>query len=221
MRAVLIGATPLAVMTADALIRRNHEVVIIEKDRERIDALCEELDCGFLHGDGSKPGILREADPEQTEILFCLTNNDQTNIIASLVGRSLGFTRTVTKIENTEFEHICIELGLEDVIVPAFTIGRQLADLFDGRDLLELSSMIKDEARVFSFVARAEHAGPVDGLELPKDSRIVCLYRNGIFQLPDDDLALQSGDEILLITHGRNLEALRDHFHVPVVPQES
>ena len=215
MRAVLVGATPLAVMTAGFLIKRRHEVVIVDKNRTRIDELSEELDCGFLHGDGGKPGVLREADPEQTDILFCLTNNDQTNIIASLVGRSLGFARTVTKIEDTEFEHICIELGLESTIIPAYAIGRQLADLFEGRDLLELSSMLKDEARIFSFVVRDEHAGPISDLDLPEDSRIVCLYRNDKFRLPDRDVNLRPGDEVLLITHSRNLDAMRDQYCNP------
>jgi trk system potassium uptake protein TrkA len=109
-------------------------VVIIEQDKERIDALTEEIDCGFLHGDGSKPAILREADPEGTQVLFALTGNDQANILASLVGRSLGFKRVVTKIEDPELEHICKELGLEDVIVPSRTIGRFLAERYAEKE---------------------------------------------------------------------------------------
>jgi len=219
MRAVFVGASALAVMTTRSLLKRDHEVVIIERDRERIDALTEELDCGFLHGDGSKPTVLREADPAHTDLLFCLTDNDQTNIIASLVGRSLGFSRLVTRIEDPAFEHICIELGLENTIIPARTIGRYLADMFEGRDLLELSSMIKDEARVFSFVVREDQAGPVEQLALPKDSRIVCLYRGGKFMLPSDDQVLQSGDEVLLITHSKNLVSLHELLVPPPDPE--
>jgi trk system potassium uptake protein TrkA len=123
----------------------------------------------------------------------------------SLVGRSLGFGRVVTRIEDPEFEHICIELGLEDTIIPAGTIGRYLADMFDGRYLLELSSMIKDEARVFSFVVRDEQAGSVNDLSLPKESRVICFYRDEKFSLPDENSLLKPGDEVLLITHRRNL----------------
>ena len=93
MRVVFIGAGVLSVATARYLLKRGNEVVIIERDKSRIDELSQELDCGFLHGDGSKPALLREADPDHTHTLFCLTNSDQANIIASLVGRSLGFER--------------------------------------------------------------------------------------------------------------------------------
>jgi len=208
MRAVLIGAGSLGQMTARLLLRHAHEVVIIERDKMRLDALASELDCGFLNGDGSKPALLREADPEHTNLLLCLTDNDQTNILASLVGRSLGFKRIVTRIEDPELEHICLELGLENTIIPARTIGRYLADLFEGRDPLELSTMIRDEARVFSFVAHEPDLVPIKELELPKESRVICIYREGNFLLPASEDTLKEDDEVVIITHSKNMEEL-------------
>lgn len=215
MRAVFIGASALSVMTARFLLARGHEVVVIEKDKEAIDALSTELDCGFLHADGAKPAVLREADPVHTDVLFCLTGSDQANIISSLVGRSLGFGRVVTKINDPEFEHICVELGLEDMIIPARTVGRHLAEMFEGTNPLEISAMIKAEARVFSFVARKADAGPIAGLELPETTRIICVYRDEKFLLPQDNDRLKAGDEVVLITHSRHLPALTERWAAP------
>jgi len=215
MRAVFIGASALSVMTARFLLSRGHEVVVIEKDKEVIDALSAELDCGFLHADGSKPAVLREAGPEHTDVLFCLTGSDQANIISSLVGRSLGFGRVVTKINDPEFEHICIELGLEDTIIPARTVGRHLAEMFEGTNPLEISAMIKAEARVFSFVAREEDARPLAELDLPDKTRVICIYRDEKFLLPEDDDRLKPGDEVVLITHSRHLAALAERWATP------
>ena len=213
MRAVFVGAGGLAAAIADILLRRGHEVVMIERDKARIEALSEELDCGFLHGDGSKPAILREADPAQTDILFCLTGNDQSNILAGLVGRSLGFKRVVPKIEDSEFEHICLELGLEDTIVPVATISRYLADMFEGQDLLELSATIKGDARVFSFVVREEDAVPVEELELPAEARVMFFYRDNGFHLAAPDSRLKPGDEVVVITHRKHVPKLQERWH--------
>ncbi len=213
MRAVMIGAGSLTLMTARLLLRHRHEVVIIDADKARLDSLATELDSGFLCGDGSKPAILREADPEHTDLLFCLTGNDQTNILASLVGRSLGFTRIVTRIEDPELEHICIELGLENTIIPARTIGRYLADLFEGRDPLELSTMIRDEARVFSFVAHRDDVGTLGDLVLPEQSRVICIYRENNFILPGADDDIRDGDEVVIITHRKNLPHLNERWN--------
>ncbi len=214
MRAVFLGASALVVMTARFLLKRRHEVVIIEQDKERIDALTSELDCGFLYGDGSKPAILREADPANTDCLFCLTGDDQTNILASLVGRSLGFPRIVTKIDDPEFEHICIELGLEDMVIPSRTIGRYLADLFQGMNMLDLSGVIKDEARIFTFVAHDSDEAAVHDLNLPSEARVMCLYRTGKFVGVEDDTRIKADDEVVVITHSKNLADLHERWGV-------
>lgn len=213
MRAVFVGAGSLSVMSVQLLLKRGHEVVIVERDKSIIDALSENLDAGFLHGDGSKPAILREADPEQTDVLFCLTGNDQANILASLVGRSLGFKRVVTKIEDPEFEYICLELGLEETIVPSRTIARHLADMFEGRDPLELLAMIRGDARAFSFIARKSEAGlAVNELDLPDTSRIVCLYRDEETILPTGDTKLKDGDQVVIIAHRKDIETLQERW---------
>lgn len=212
MRAVFVGSTPLSVMTAELLLQRGHEVVIVERDKARIDALNVQLSCGFLHGDGTRPAILEEADPAATDWLYCLTHNDQTNIIASLVGKSLGFGRVVTRIEDPQFEHICLELGLEDTIIPARTIGSFLADSFEGRSPLILSAMFRGGARPFTFIVREDWTGPVSALGLPAESRVVCLYRDDNFIFPEPDTELEANDEVFIITHEKNLAKLAKHW---------
>lgn len=199
-------------MAARQLLRRGHEVILVDRDKQRIDALAGDLDCGFLHGDGSRPAILREVMVEKTDILFCLTGSDETNILASLVGRSLGFGRVVTRIDEPEFEHVCIELGLEYTIIPARTIGRLLADIFEGRDPLELSTMIRYEARVVSFVIREEDEGPARDLSLPEKSRLVCIYRGEQLVIPTEETSLKAHDEVVVITHRDSVPAFRERL---------
>lgn len=216
MRAVLIGAGALATLTARQLLRHDHDVVIIERNKARIDELSSDVSAGFIHGDGSKPAILREADASATDFLFTLTGNDQTNIIAGLVGRSLGFKRVVTRIEDPDYEHICIELGLSDLVVPDNTIARYLADMVAGQRPLEVSALLKDDARIFSFVAHEHDEGPVSKLDLPDNSRVMFLYRDEKFRLPAEDTVLKKGDEVVVVAHSdalAELESRRDPHH--------
>lgn len=212
MRVVFVGADTLSVLTARTLINRGHEVVIIESDPAVIESLTDGLDCGFLHGDGTKPNVLREADPKETDFLFCLTGDDQTNIISSLVGRSLGFKRVVTKVDDEELEHICIELGLTETIIPDLTIGRYLADIVEGQNLMELALVIKGDARVFSFVATEADAVPISELDLPPRARVVCLYRSDELLLPEADTGIHPGDEVVILSHSSSLATLQKRW---------
>ncbi len=212
MRIAFVGAGDLTVMTAKTLIQQKHEVIIIESNREKIDRLSEELDCSFLHGDGGKPAILLEVGPKQTDILFCLADNDQANLIASLVGRSMGFTRVVTSIEDPDLEGICRELGLDETIVPARTISRHLQNMVSGLDSVELSTVLKDEARFFSFIVEEKDAITVSEFELPEKSRVICYYRDDRFKFADDQTKLKAGDEVIILTHSNQLQALQDRW---------
>jgi trk system potassium uptake protein TrkA len=220
MRTVFVGAGQVSVETAKALSKKGHEVIIIETDKAKIDELSEEMDCSFLHGDGGSPDILREVNPEQTDFLFCLTDSDQSNLIASLVGRSLGLKRVVTTIGDPQFEEICHELGLEDTIVRSRTISRYLEDMVGGNENAELSTVIKDEARLFNLIAKEEDAVAAKDLKLPADAKVICYYRDGEFSHADEDTTFRMGDEVVILTHSKNMPALQERWQPKQAQEE-
>lgn len=213
MRIAFVGAGEITVRTAELLIKRGHEVIVIEKNPEKIEDLSDILDCSFLNGDGSNPAILREVGPDQTDVLFCLTDSDQANLISSLVGRSLGFTRVIPSLQDPEFEGISRELGLTDAILPSRTISRYLADMVEGVDILELSTLIKGEARFFTFTVDKEKGKRVAELDLPSDARVVCYYRENRFSLADEETKLRKGDEIVILTHSESIPDLKERWN--------
>ncbi|MDA3786416.1 MAG: TrkA family potassium uptake protein [Deltaproteobacteria bacterium] len=220
MRTVFVGAAKLSIETAKALIKKGHQVIIIETNKEKIDELSEEMDCSFLQGDGSQPNLLREVNPAECDFLFCLTNSDQANVIASLVGRSLGFKRIVTSIGDSQFEGICHELGLTDTIIPSRTIGRYLQGLVGGGENIELATVIKDEARFFTMIAKEEEAVAAKDLQLPRDAKVICYYRDGKFYHAEEETTFRKGDEIVILTHSKNMPALQERWRPKAEPGE-
>jgi trk system potassium uptake protein len=212
MRTTFIGTSSLALTTAEMLLEAGHEVVFIEKDKARIDDLSERLDAGFLHGDGTEPDVLRDAEPDNTDVLFCLLESDQANIIASLVGRSLGFKRVVPRIADPQFQRICNELGLEDTVLPDRAVASHLVELLRGEKSLEMSSLIRGDAEVFNFVVQEKDAVAFEELDLPADTRTVCRYRNDEFTLPERISVLKAGDAVILITHRDRLRELKERW---------
>lgn len=212
MRAVFVGASNLAVTTVKRLLKEGHEVVIIDIDKERIEELSEELDCGLIHGDGSRPSQLEEVDPGDTDFLFCLSDDDQANIIASLVGQELEFGRVVTRIENAEFEPICVHLGLESLIIPDQEIAGSLLDMVEGREPAGLSTVLKGGVRFFTFIAGDKHQGPVKDLQLPNGARVIALTRGDSSKVATDDTRIRKDDEVFLITEEDSLEQLEETF---------
>jgi len=212
MRIVIIGASGVTVQTVNLLLEHDHEVVVIEADQDRIDMLSDTLECGFLHGDGSKPAILEEANAENTDVLLCLSDSDQANIISALVGRELGYQRVILKVTDTDYESICAELKLEDLLVPDAEIGRALARLIEHEETAGAKAEVLGDLRFCTIRIRKKDAGRLSGLDLPKDVRVVAVTRDAASVLPEDDMSLKVDDKVLLLTTEATVETLQADF---------
>lgn len=210
MRIVIVGASKIAEATAHQLIDKGHQVTFIERDKARIDSLSEELDCGFLLGDGSSPDLLREAGAEHTDVLFCLTGHDQTNIIAGLAARSLGYARVVCLVEETDYEPLCRELGLEEILNPLRSMSRRLAFFTEHWGSRAPEETIKHDAALYT--RRIETELPAQALTLPDDARVIGYYRDDRLEFPAPDTVWKSGDELVILTRGQALDKLEALF---------
>lgn len=211
MRIVFIGGGSLAVMTARLLLEEGHEVVIVEADRERVEALSDEVDCGVVHGDGTRPAVLKEVSPENTDFLFCLTESNQSNIIAALVATTLEFPRVVTRVE-PEFEPVCVELGIQDTIVPDRALAKELTSVVKGQESPNLTALVKGGVRFFSFVISKEDECPLSELELGERSRVIAVNRGDETIVATGSMKLKEKDEVVVIAHEDDLEQVKQRF---------
>jgi len=214
MRIVIIGASGDAIQAAEQLVERGHEVVIVEADHDLVEELSETMTCGFLAGDGSKPSILREAGPDNTDVLLCLTDSDQANIIAALVGRALEFERIVLRIADSDFEPICAELKLEDVFLPDYEIARSLVNLIESRENTGMTAQVHGDLRFFCFRVTPKTKGRLADLELPEDVRVVAVTRDDSSFIPEADQALKPDDLVLVATPAGRMDELEDRFEI-------
>jgi trk system potassium uptake protein TrkA len=217
MRIVFSGAESATIMAAKLLIEKGYELIIIDVDKNKIDELSENMDCSFLHGDSQKPAILKEVDPKNCDFLFCLTDSDEANIITSLLGRSMGFKRVVTSIGNPDLENMCREIGLEDIVIPARSISRNIVDMVRGMDNIEWSTILKGEARFFSFVVSSKDSVNFKDMQLPEEAKIIYYYRDDKFFLVDKNTTFKIGDEVIILTNADNLPKLKKRWDKSLV----
>jgi trk system potassium uptake protein TrkA len=212
-RIVFVGAGEFTVVAARDLILRGHEVVVIEADRARIDELADALDCSFVHGDGTRPALLREIDPRRGDVLVCATDDDRANVLASVVGRHLGFPRIVTTVREAELEVVCAELGFTEVVVPSRSVGSVLRDAALGVPGADPARALRHGAHLASFVVPDDLVGTaLPALELPDGARALWLYRQERIVPTEAELCLEAGDEVVVLTHETRAAELAARF---------
>lgn len=213
MRIVIVGGSKFGVATAEQMIEHGHEVVLIDKDRAKLERLSEQLDCGLIEGDGSSPSVLREAHRGDNDLLIALTNASDDNILTALVARSVGFSRVIPQIISPELLEVCAELELNDTITPHATVAKSLCRALEEdtevTEDLNLSGALR--------LKRVEVPAAMDGktlaeLDLPKDTRAIALIDGEDETLPRDDSMLKGCGHVLFVVPADKVKALERCF---------
>ncbi len=213
MRIVFIGASAQAVEAARSVLESGHDVVIVDADDDRLKTLEDTgLDCGLVHGDGSRPAVLSELGPGNTDFLFCMTESDQDNILAALAGKHLGFDRVVAMIEDPDFSGLCAELGLEDVLIPNQETANAVNDRVAGIESVDLAPLMNTGIRFISFAARRSEEGTVADLQLPEGAKALAVTRLQEVELATDETRIQEHDEVYVVCSQDLVKDLQERF---------
>jgi trk system potassium uptake protein TrkA len=116
LRVVIVGGQHVGYHAARHLSERGHDIVIIEKDRDRVAFLSEQYDATIIQGDGGRQSILRQADLGRSDVLAALTGyGAMTNIgICTMAADLEPDIGTVARIDHGERNEYT---GLVDQVV--------------------------------------------------------------------------------------------------------
>jgi trk system potassium uptake protein TrkA len=102
MRVVIIGAGEVGSSIA-ASLADSHEVVVVDVDPERVDALTYSLDVLAIEGDGTSLATLNEAGIEEADMLIASTDDDETNLVACGTAKTVDDPFTIARVKNVDY----------------------------------------------------------------------------------------------------------------------
>src|SRR5699024_2071691 len=90
---------------------------VIEKDYERCQCLCEQLNCTLvINGDGTNLKLLDEEEIGASDVVISVTNNDERNLLCSLLSKQLGVKRVIARVSKVLniplFEKVGIDVAI-------------------------------------------------------------------------------------------------------------
>jgi trk system potassium uptake protein TrkA len=201
LRIVIVGGGHVGYHTAERLSNRGHDVVIVEKDRDRVEFLSDQYVATVIHGDGGRPSILRQADLERSDVLASLTTyGAMTNLGICMTGQRIAEDiRTVARIGHGDDEEYR-EL-VDAVVYPeelaAHTAANQVIKVSDG-GVRTIEEVTEDLELVEITVTET---APVTGksleeVALPRGSVVVADKMGG--QFPGPETVFEPGGTYIL-----------------------
>lgn len=213
---IIVGGGKVGCYLGEDLLRRGHEVTLIEKDRARCERMMERTGAVAIWGDGCDPAVLEEAGVRRADVVIADTGHDEDNLTVCRVAKEMfGVKRTIARANNPKNEDSLLRLGVDSTINSTELVAHLIEAELSTSDivpLIELRRAAQELVKV-TLLENAPAAGKaVMDLELPRDCLLVAVIRDEEVVIPRGDTVLVPGDGILAITSQDSLPAFSSLF---------
>ncbi len=220
-RVILIGGGNIGLFVAKGLEKLGSmKIRIIERDRARAETAAEELERTIvLQGDGLDRAILREAGVSEAESVVAVTDNDQVNILASVVAKREGARRTMALVNDQDYGPISESVGVDRFVDPrATTISTILQHVRRGR-IKGVYSLSDGAAELVDAIALETSPlvnKPLRDAQLPEGVMIGAVVHEGKVLMPTGQTVIEPGDRVVLMSMRENVKDVEQMFRVSI-----
>jgi len=217
-RIVIVGGGNIGFFLAELLEKsdRASNLKIIEMNRERAGWLAERLtETVVINGDALDREILTEANISQTDTIVSVADDDEVNILSSLLAKQEGCSRAITLMNNPIYGGLVGNIGIDVALDPReTTVSSIVRHVRKGR-IRDLYSLFEGQAEIIEaeVLEGSEVAGKTIGdLRLHGDVKFGMVVRDGITVLPQADTSLMSGDSVVILAMSGAVKKIEQLF---------
>ena len=200
-------------------------VKIIEKDKNRSEFLANELNNTIIiNGDGLDEEVLVEANLEEAETVLALTNDDEDNLMVSVLvekfakdEKNINDKRTMALINKTNYSLLQNSLKIDDLIDPRMnTVSSILKHVHKGTietaytilngeyevieaEIIETSELINKELK---------------NSNLPEEIRIGAILRQDTVIIPRSNFIFKKDDRVVFLAKKDSISVVENIFRI-------
>ena len=201
-RVLIIGGGRIGYRLAALLEQNSIHTKIIERSNERCNALAQTLNkTVVLCGDGSDQELLKEENIQDMDSLVAVTNNEETNILVSLLGRRMGARNSITKISRFSYFPLLSTIGVDQVVSTRLSAIRSILQHIRKGKILSATTLKGEQAEVLEAVAleTSDIVGkPIKKLAFPKGALLVSVIREEDIIIPTGNTVVEPGDKVII-----------------------
>jgi trk system potassium uptake protein TrkA len=220
-RVMIAGGGNIGQRLAFAL-EKDYSVRVLEHDKRRCEALGSRLERALvLNGDATDEALLEDESIAEMDLFVAVTNDDENNIMSSLLAKRMGAKRVVALINRRSYVDLLQAGQIDIAISPAqATIGSLLAHVRRG-DVVAVHSLRRGAAEAIEAVVHGSRENSricgrrVDEIKLPADSTIGAVVRGEQVIMAHHDTRIEPEDHVIVfVASKRQVPHIEELFQV-------
>ena len=213
-KVVIIGGGNIGFSLSQTIDESEHKITtnIIEYDKKRSEYLATNLkSANITTGDGLDNSILDEVDISEADYFIAVTDDDEVNILSSLLAKRAGAEHCITLINNSSYSSLLNNIGIDITIDPKLITISKILEKVKG-------SLIRNDytiAEGFGEVIEAEILSSsafinknISQMNLPKSIRIGAILRNNNIIIPNSETLFHENDDVVFFAETKSIKTL-------------
>ncbi len=203
-RVIIVGGGQTGAALAAALDHTRINTKIIERDAEKCAALAERLERVIvIHGDGTDQDLLREENVSGVDFLVALTDDEENNILMSLLAKGLGARKTITRVSKLSYIPLVSTLGIDTVVSPRLAAVRAILQHIRRGKIVSVAPLKGEHAEAIEAEALETSEivhKPLARVNFPKGALLGAIVRGEEILIPRGDTVVLPGDHLIIVT---------------------
>ncbi len=212
----IIGGGSVGRRLAKSLEALKYNIKIIESDEERCNFLSEQLETTLvIQADGTSLELLNEEEISSSDVVVCVTNNDERNLLCSLLAKQLGVKRVITRVSKNVnlslFERVGIDIAISSQTASLNEIRNNLGE--KNIDIIATVEQGKGEVLNIELPETFNSCRIMD-LKLPAKAIVGIIQRRNRIIIPNGVTQLMPEDSLIIFTTSENATLIKKYFKV-------
>lgn len=200
----IVGGGVVGKALAEILDAEGADVMVIEKDADRAEALAKSLPSAtVISGDGTDLNLLREEEVWRYDLFVSSSHEDEINLMAALLAKRAGAQRTVAVVHRPDYQDIYRQLGIDVALSPRVVASDHILRYCRQAELRSLTVLEDGKAEVLELVAQEgiRVVGvPVRRMNIPRGALLAAIMHGDKVVIPRGDDMIAAGDTVIVLT---------------------
>lgn len=191
---------------------------MIERDTDRARWLAENLpNTRVLQHDATEKEFLERENIGQADAVIATLENDQQNLLATLLAKQVGVPRAIAVVDTVAFSELFEAVGVDVAVSPREATAEEITRFTRSRRAENVSIIEQDRAEILEFEID-EDSAVVDrriseiAAGLPEGVVVGAITRAGEFVTPRGDTVIHTGDHVVVFTDAATVDDVLDTF---------
>lgn len=223
MRVLIVGAGQVGSSIA-ADLADTHDVIVVDRDPERVEELNYSLDVLGVTGDGTTMETLEEAGIDDADMVIASTDNDETNIVICSTATAVSDSFTIARVKNTEYlrtwQRSERAFGVDFMVCTNLLAAKSIARMLSLPAARDVDPFADGKVEMAEFEVGED--SPVADQTVAEADRFesltfVAVLRNGSVEIARGETVITPGDRVVVVGSPRSVRG----FAESIAPEEA